>query len=80
MATKQVVSSECDRCHVEVTEDLSGMNKRNRPSDPFILPKGWLHVAGNTATTLVFEMDLCQDCKVPVLQAAGAAQRLALVK
>jgi hypothetical protein len=80
MATKQVVSSECDRCHTEVTEDLSASAKRNRPSDPFVLPKGWLHVSGNTSTTTVFELDLCQDCKVDVLKAAGAAQRLALVR
>jgi hypothetical protein len=79
MATKQVVSSECDRCHTEVTEDLDARTKRNRPSDPFILPKGWLHVSGNTSTTTVFELDLCSDCKLSVLKAAGAAQRLSLV-
>jgi hypothetical protein len=80
MATKQVVSSECDRCHTEVTEDLSVSGKRNRPSDPFALPKGWLHVSGNTQTTTVFELDLCEVCKVDVLKAAGAAQRLSVVR
>jgi len=80
MATKQVVSSECDRCHVEVVEDLDSRTKRQRPSDPFTLPKGWLHVSGNTSVTTVFELDLCQDCKLTVLEAAGKAQRLSVVK
>lgn len=80
MATKQVVSSECDRCHTEIVEDLDTLHKRNRPSDPFVLPKGWLHVEGNTATSTIFEMDLCEVCKVAVLEAAGAARRMVLVK
>jgi hypothetical protein len=80
MATRQVVSSECDRCHTEVVEDMDKSLKRSRPSDPYVLPKGWLHVTGNTSTTTVFELDLCDVCKVTVMEAAGKAQRLTLIK
>lgn len=41
----------------------------------FLLPPGWMNVAGNTATHTVFEMDLCEDCKGIVLNAAGSARR-----
>lgn len=71
MGTKTVVVSSCDRCSFEETHDLPD----KRRGDPYILPPGWLHVAGNTATTTVFELDLCSECKGVVLEAAGAARR-----
>ena len=71
MAKKQVVHSECDRCHKEDTSDLKTGIKNGR----YILPSGWLHVEGNTDSRTVFEVDLCGDCKGDVLKAAGAAQR-----
>lgn len=73
VATRKVVLSVCDRCTVEVSTPLS--RKYKKGSD-LVLPKGWLHVAGNTATALVFEMDLCTDCKQIVIEAAGQARRI----
>lgn len=66
MARKEIVESECDGCGTAVRMD---MPKQARGA--FILPPGWLHVAGNTATAFVFEVDLCEVCKVSVLNAAG---------
>lgn len=73
MATREVVVSVCDRCTTEVTTPLNRKNKKQ--SEP-VLPQGWLHVAGNTATALVFEMDLCDECKQIVIEAAGKARQV----
>jgi hypothetical protein len=72
VATRRVVVSVCDRCTTEVSTPLK--NKRRRSE--LVLPHGWLHVAGNTATSLVFEMDLCPDCKKFVIEAAGKARQV----
>jgi hypothetical protein len=73
LARKQVVLSTCDRCGTEVHNDLH--RKPYSRKEELILPDGWLHVAGNTSTTVVFEMDLCDICKITVLEAAGHAPR-----
>lgn len=70
MATQEILLSTCDRCTTEVRSPLDRKRKRTE----MVLPPGWLHVAGNTATALVFEMDLCEECKQIVIEAAGKAQ------
>ena len=69
MATKEVVFTTCDKCYKEVQND---MEKPTRV-DKYLLPVGWLHISGNTRQTTVFEMDLCEDCKQSVFEAAGRA-------
>lgn len=69
MGKLQVIESECDRCHHVETGPMA---KRKRGE--LDLPKGWLHVSGNTSTALVFEVDLCEACKGTVLSAAGSAR------
>lgn len=71
MASVEVVVSTCDRCTTEVTTPLKRKYKKH---PELVLPQGWLHVAGNTATTLVFEMDLCDECKKIVMEVAGKAR------
>lgn len=73
MATREVVVSVCDRCTIEVTTPL---NRKSKKHPELVLPQGWLHVAGNTATALVFEMDLCAECKQIVIEAAGKARQV----
>lgn len=73
MAKKQVLISICDRCHTEVESPFE--KRRIIHKERYVLPPGWLHVQGDTATHTVFEMDLCEDCKVIVLEAAGSARR-----
>lgn len=75
MARQQVVYSECDRCHVSEEAPLSVGIKNGK----YVLPKGWLHVEALTNRTTVFEIDLCVECKVPVLEAAGQGRRLRAV-
>lgn len=72
MATREVVVSVCDRCTTEVSTPLNRKNKRHE----LVLPQGWLHIAANTTTALVFEMDLCTDCKLIVVEAAGMARHV----
>lgn len=71
---KQILLSICDRCHFEAQSPLEYKGLRHR-AQPYVLPPGWLHVSANTATHLIFEMDLCEDCKGIVLAAAGTARR-----
>ena len=68
----QVIESVCDRCTKEVVNPLDERAYSRR--DELALPAGWLHVSGSTATALVFEMDLCDQCKSIVLEAAGKAR------
>jgi hypothetical protein len=70
MATREVVVSVCDRCTTEVSTPLTRKKKHD-----LVLPQGWLHVAGNTANALVFELDLCTECKQIVIEAAGKARQ-----
>jgi hypothetical protein len=72
MAKQEVIVSTCDRCHVEDTVPLMRAKYQRSTLD---LPIGWLHVSAVTATTTVFEMDLCKDCKGIVMEAAGRADR-----
>jgi hypothetical protein len=72
MARQKIVESECDRCHTSETAPLStGIKNGN-----YVLPKGWLHVHGFTNNHSVFELDLCTECKVVVLEAAGKGRKL----
>lgn len=73
MAKRQVVVSTCDRCGREETTDFNKAPVSR--AEEFLLPEHWLHVAGNTRKTTVFSMDLCGECKMTVLEAAGAADR-----
>lgn len=72
MAKRQVIQTECDRCHHENVTPLEKVKYARR--DALDLPKGWLHVSGQTATSTVFEIDLCPECKGSVLEAAGASR------
>lgn len=67
MAEVRVIESTCDRCHTQVTHQFA----KKLPRATFDLPKGWLHVQGNTRTQMVFGMDLCEECKDIVMRAAG---------
>lgn len=73
MAKQEVIYSVCDRCHVE---DTAPFMRKKYVRSTLDLPIGWLHVSGVTATTTVFEMDLCSACKGIVMEAAGKAERL----
>lgn len=72
MAKREVLVSECDRCHITVQAPLV---KKGRWKHDKVLPPGWLHVQGDTATHTVFAVDMCEDCKVVVLDAAGSHRR-----
>lgn len=74
MSKKEVLLSICDRCHTEVQTEVQKHRLGHR-KEKYILPPGWLNVSGNTATHTVFDMDLCEDCKGAVLDAAGSARR-----
>lgn len=74
MARREVLLSVCDRCHTEEETVLEKKHRLGR-KDRYVLPPGWLNVSGNTATHTVFDMDLCEDCKVVVLAAAGSARK-----
>lgn len=67
MAKKKMLESECDRCHVNDRRELP-KGERGKHD----LPPGWLHIQADTRTKLVFQMDLCGECKTAVLAAAGA--------
>lgn len=71
MASQEILLSTCDRCTTEVHTPLDRKHKKRAE---LVLPHGWLHVSGNTATALVFEMDLCEDCKQVVVEVAGKAR------
>jgi hypothetical protein len=74
---REVLISECDRCHLSVQAPLAERRGRWRGREDLdkVLPPGWLHVQADTATHTVFEVDLCEDCKVAVLDAAGSRRR-----
>lgn len=68
---KTVIVSTCDRCGTEEQQPYE-KNPLKR-TDRYVLPKGWINVAGNTARTTVFEFDLCGECAAIVREAAGVA-------
>lgn len=74
MSKKEVLLSVCDKCHTEVQTILEKHRLGHR-KDKYVLPPGWMNLSANTATHTVFEMDLCEDCKIVVLEAAGSARR-----
>lgn len=71
MARRAVVESTCDRC---TTEHIEPLPRRVRGEKTLTLPDGWLHVSGATSRTVAFELDLCGECKLAVLAAAGVAR------
>lgn len=71
MASQEILLSTCDRCTTEVRTPLDRKSKKRAE---LVLPHGWLHVSGNTATALVFKMDLCEECKQIVVEVAGKAR------
>lgn len=74
MATKEVLLSTCDRCHFEEQTPVEKHRLGHR-KEKYLLPPGWINIAANTSTHMVFEMDLCEDCKGIVLEAAGSARK-----
>lgn len=70
MAQKEVIFSTCDKCYKEEQTDMQKGPARN---EKFQLPDGWLHISANTKRSTVFEMDLCGECKLEVIAAAGRA-------
>lgn len=72
MSKQQVIESMCDRCH---TKEVEPFMRKKYERSTLDLPIGWLHISGVMATSIVFEMDLCKDCKKTVLEAAGKAER-----
>ena len=72
---QQVVDSECDSCHRTARQPLSSGIKNGR----YVLPKGWMHVEGNTNNHTVFEVDLCTECKQAVMESVGKGRRLRAV-
>lgn len=73
---RPVIISECDRCHTTVQTPLHERKGPWKNREPKMeLPPGWLHVQGDTATHTVFEVDLCEECKGDVLNAAGSHRR-----
>lgn len=76
MASVSVVESICDRCHTHDEQDLSkGIRNGN-----YVLPRGWLHVSGISNNHSVFELDLCEECKGTVLEAAGQGHKVRALK
>lgn len=71
MASQEILLSTCDRCTAEVQSPL---DRKSKKKGTLLLPSGWLHVSGNTATSLVFELDLCEECKQIVMEVAGKAK------
>ena len=72
---QQVVDSECDSCHREERQSLATGMSRGK----YVLPKGWMHVAGFTSGHTVFELDLCTECKQAVMESVGKGRRLRAV-
>ena len=68
MSRKTVIISTCDRCG---TEQERPYDKNPLHRDRYVLPDGWVNVAGNTSRTTLFEFDLCPDCGRVVREAAG---------
>lgn len=67
MARVSMVESICDRCHTHDEQPLSTGIRNGE----YILPKGWMHVAGTVSGRVIFEVDLCEECKGTVMDAAG---------
>lgn len=72
MASVSVVESICDRCHTHDEQPLSSGIRNGK----YVLPKGWLHVEGVQNNHTLFELDLCEECKGTVLEAAGQGHKV----
>lgn len=68
MSKMQVLESTCDRCTKEQRVPYPDKTRA-----AVVLPPGWLHVSGDTQKSTVFSLDLCEECKLAVLAAAGVA-------
>lgn len=66
MATREIVESTCDKCGVSARMDMPDDRK-----EAIVLPPKWMHVSGVTANTAIINLDLCQDCTIIILKAAG---------
>jgi hypothetical protein len=67
MARQLVAETGCDRCGRVWQMPL----KKSDDPDTTLLPSGWLHIEISSASASVLSLDLCSDCKGPVLAAAG---------
>ena len=74
MATRHMLQSTCDSCHAQAEMPFEKQPRNRR--DLFLLPDGWIHIQGNSRTTLVFEMDLCDRCAKTVREMAGRGDLL----
>lgn len=72
MASVSVVESICDRCHTSHEQPLSTGIRNGK----YVLPKNWLHVEGISNNHSLFEIDLCEQCKGTVLEAAGQGHKV----
>jgi len=70
MAKQHVLESSCDRCHKEVVTPFV----RNPLRAQYDIPDGWIHIQANSKNTQEFAMDLCDECKSIVIEAAGRAR------
>ena len=69
---KQVIQSTCDSCHKEAITDINPKRKdKGLKDEDFVLPDGWAHVRGDTNTTTIFALDLCDECFAPIRDLAG---------
>ena len=69
MANKHVVETECDQCGTTVFSDI----KESRAT--VLIPENWIQVRVDTKTSTLFTRDLCPDCKMGILNAAGYSPR-----
>lgn len=69
MANKHVIETECDQCGTKVTNDV----KETRAT--ILIPDGWIQVRVDTKSSTLFTRDLCDSCKLGILNAAGYSPR-----
>jgi hypothetical protein len=72
LASVSVVESICDRCHTHDEQDLAVGIKNGK----YVLPKNWLHIEAIQNNHTLFELDLCEECKGTVLEAAGQGHKV----
>jgi hypothetical protein len=66
MAKKEMLISVCDRCDKQVMTETASIKKNE-----VYLPVGWVVVSMRSRTVDLLNLDLCNECSVPVLNAMG---------
>lgn len=59
---QHVIKYECDNCHKVVEAPQATAIPRGR------MPEDWLHVDGFSNSHSVFKLDLCEECKKPIME------------